>query len=81
MLLSPVFAPGSKLDDNRPPLGAEGFQRLVGLAAPTPCFALGGMSPLRLQSIGLAEGVAVQSAILRAPDPEDAARAFLAVLR
>lgn len=81
VLVSPVYAPGSKPDDTRPPLGAEGFDRLVRLAAPTPCYALGGMSPLRLQALGVAAGVAVQSAILRAPDPAEAAHGFLAVVR
>jgi thiamine-phosphate pyrophosphorylase len=81
MVLSPVYAPGSKPGDTRPPLGTEGFTRLAQAAAPTRCFALGGMSPLRLQSLGIAEGVAVQSGILRAPDPAEAARAFLAALR
>jgi thiazole synthase len=81
VLLSPVYSPGSKPGDSRPPLGAEGFERLVRAAGPTPCYALGGMTPPRLGSLAGASGVAVQSAILRAADPAAAARAFLDALR
>ena len=78
VLLSPVFSPGSKPGDTRSPLGPEGFERLVRRAMPTPCFALGGMTPERLQSLIHCQGAAVQSHVLRAPDPAAAARAFLA---
>jgi thiamine-phosphate pyrophosphorylase len=78
VLLSPVFAPGSKPGDPRPPLGPEGFQRLARLASPLACFALGGMTPARLATLPGAHGAAVQSGILRAPDPAAAARAYLA---
>jgi thiamine-phosphate pyrophosphorylase len=78
VLLSPVFAPGSKPDDARPPLGPEGFSRLVQRASPLPCFALGGMTPGRLESLAPCQGAAVQSHVLRAPDPAAAASAFLA---
>ncbi|HZJ56606.1 MAG TPA: thiamine phosphate synthase [Myxococcaceae bacterium] len=78
VLLSPVFAPGSKPGDARPPLGPEGFDRLARLASPVACFALGGMTPARLAMLAGAHGAAVQSGILRAPDPAAAARAFLA---
>ncbi len=81
LLLSPVYAPGSKPGDSRPPLGTEGFERLARAAAPTPCYALGGMTPSRLRSLSVAGGVAAQSAILHAPDPAAAARALLAALR
>lgn len=78
LLLSPVHAPGSKPGDTRPELGAAGFERLAREAGPTPCFALGGMTAPRLASLACARGAAVQSAILHAPDPGAAARAFLA---
>jgi thiamine-phosphate pyrophosphorylase len=80
LLLSPVHAPGSKPGDTRPPLGPEGFARLAHAAAPTPCFALGGMTPERMRSIPRLAGVAVQSGVLQALDPTAAARAFLAAL-
>lgn len=78
VLLSPVFAPGSKPGDARPPLGPEGFARLAGRAAPLPCFALGGMTPARLAMLDRCQGAAAQSGILRAADPAAIARAFLA---
>jgi len=81
LLVSPVHPPGSKPDDTRPPLGTAGFDRLARAAATTPCYALGGMTPEAVKELPLLWGVAVQSAVLRAPDPAAAARAFLAVLR
>ena len=77
VLLSPVFSPGSKPGDTRVPLGPEGFQRLLGRAMPLPCYALGGMTPERLRSLARCQGAAVQSHVLRAPDPVGVARAFL----
>jgi len=59
----------------------EGFRRLALLAAPVPCFALGGMTPERLAALAPCPGAAVQSAVLRATDPARVARAFLAVVR
>jgi len=81
LLLSPVHPPGSKPGDPRPPLGREGFERLARAAGPVPCYPLGGMTPARLRALSMAGGVAVQSAILHAPDPAAAARAFIAALR
>ncbi len=78
VLLAPVFTPGSKPGDARLALGPEGFERLARLASPVACFALGGMTPARLAMLAAAHGAAVQSGILRAPDPAAAARAFLA---
>lgn len=78
VLLSPVFAPGSKPGDARPPLGPEGFALLARLASPLPCFALGGMTPGRLATLAGCQGAAVQSGVLRAPDPAAVAGAFLA---
>lgn len=79
-LVSPVHAPGSKPDDRRPPLGAEGFERLARTAAPAPCFPLGGMTPERTRTLRSPWGIAVQSGVLRALDPAAAARAFLEAL-
>jgi thiamine-phosphate pyrophosphorylase len=77
VLLSPVFAPGSKPGDTRPPLGPEGFFRLARRASPLPCFALGGMTPPRLSTLVGCRGAAVQSGVLHAPDPAAVARMFL----
>jgi len=77
VLLSPVFSPGSKPEDARPPLGPEGFSRLARRAAPLPCFALGGMTPGRLALLRDCHGAAVQSHVLRAQDPRAAARELL----
>ncbi len=81
LLISPVHTPGSKPGDVRPPLGTAGFDRLASAAAPTACYPLGGMTPPRLRMLRGVHGVAVQSAILRAPLPQDAARDFLDALR
>ncbi|MCK6504352.1 thiamine phosphate synthase [Myxococcota bacterium] len=43
-LLSPVFAPGSKPGDARPPLGLAGLAAACA-GAPLPVLALGGISP------------------------------------
>jgi thiamine-phosphate pyrophosphorylase len=80
LVVSPVHPPGSKPGDTRTPLGAGGFDRIAGEADPVPCYALGGMTPARVRALPRLGGVAVQSAILRAPDPLASARAFLAAL-
>jgi len=80
MLLSPVYRPGSKPGDTRPPLGPDAFDRLVRAAAPTPCYALGGITPARVAALASARGVAVQRGVLRAPDPAAAASALMAAL-
>lgn len=79
VLVSPVFAPGSKPGDVRSPLGAEGFHALAA-RSPVPAFALGGVDAGRARSLGRCAGVAAQSSILRAPDPAAAAQAILAAL-
>ncbi|MGO8970544.1 MAG: thiamine phosphate synthase [Myxococcaceae bacterium] len=79
VLLSPVFPPGSKPGDSRPTLGAEGYARLRALA-PCPALALGGIRLERMAGLGPVAGVAVQSAVLDAPDPGAAAAALLATL-
>lgn len=76
-LLSPFLAPGSHASE-RPPLGKEGFQALASSSA-VPVLALGGMdartAPQAL-SAG-AYGVAVVSAVWKAPDPVAACVALL----
>lgn len=79
LLVSPVFAPGSKPTDARPTLGAGGYARLRALAR-CPALALGGMTPERLGMLGGVDGVAVQSAVLGAEDPVAVAAAFLQAL-
>ena len=59
-------------------LGPEGFQRLVRLAGPKPCVAIGGIAPDDVPVV-LARGgsgVAVVSGILGAEDVEDAAKRY-----
>jgi len=76
-LVSPVFAPGSKPLDTRPPLGPEGFRALAG-ALPCPALALGGITPERAAAMRGAAGFAVISGVLEAEDPTAAARTLLA---
>jgi thiamine-phosphate pyrophosphorylase len=75
-LVSPVYAPGSKPGDTRPPLGPEGFQALAA-ALPCPALALGGVTPERATQLTGAQGFAVISAVLEADDPATVARALL----
>ncbi|MCL2625609.1 MAG: thiamine phosphate synthase [Cystobacterineae bacterium] len=93
-LLSPVFSPGSKPEDTRSTLGPAGFGRLA-QQLPCPAWALGGMDPETLQALQgqlksvsspppavpppLA-GVAVVSALWKAPKPLEVAQALLAQL-
>lgn len=74
-LVSPVFPPGSKPADTRPPLGVEGYATIA-KALPCPAFALGGIDPTNAGTVK-APGVAVISAVLGAHDPQAAARALL----
>ncbi|HEX8698048.1 MAG TPA: thiamine phosphate synthase [Myxococcaceae bacterium] len=75
-LVSPVFSPGSKPGDTRPPLGPEGFQALMA-ALPCPALALGGITPERAALLPMAPGFAVISGVLEAKDPAEAARALV----
>lgn len=79
-LLSPVFAPGSKVTSERAPLGAEGFTRLAG-SLRCPAFALGGIDPGNAEAIAGAFGFAAISSVLKAVEPRSAAEALLAVAR
>jgi thiamine-phosphate pyrophosphorylase len=59
-------------------LGAEGFRRLVRLAASKPCVAIGGVMPADVQAVLASggSGVAVVSGILGTEDVEAAAREY-----
>ena len=78
LLVSPVFDPISKPPD-RPSLGVDAFQRFVS-ACPLPCFALGGITAVRIPSLGPVAGVAVIGEVLHAASPAHAAEALLRAL-
>ncbi len=84
-LVSPVFAPGSKPDDTRKPLGVEGFHALAFLCD-MPVYALGGVQPQSVAQLRKPlgrqrlAGVATQTGVLGSPHPREAAEALLAVL-
>jgi len=78
-LVSPVFPPGSKPTDPRPPLGPEGFEALRSALA-CPAFALGGVSAENAGLVRGAAGAAVIGAVMRASDPAGAVEALLAAL-
>ena len=74
----PIFKPGSK-QDHDPMVGLEGLRAMRGLTS-LPVFAIGG---IQIDQVGEvmragAKGVAVISAILKAPDISYAVKAFLA---
>jgi thiamine-phosphate pyrophosphorylase len=75
-LLSPVFPPGSKPQDTRPPLGVAGFRALA-QQVPCPAFALGGVTLETASQLAGAAGVAVVSAVWHAADPAEAARGLV----
>jgi thiamine-phosphate pyrophosphorylase len=79
-LVSPVFPPGSKATDPRPPLGPEGFAQ-VARVTPCPAFALGGIGPESAEQVRGAFGFAAISAVLKAPRPDEAARSLLSLAR
>jgi thiamine-phosphate pyrophosphorylase len=73
----PIFKPGSK-QDHDPVVGLEGLREIRGLTS-LPVFAIGG---IHIEQAGAviqagANGVAVISAILKAPDISHAVKAFL----
>jgi thiamine-phosphate pyrophosphorylase len=83
LLVSPVFAPGSKAADARAPLGARGYFAARERAAGIPCLALGGISREGLAALraeGAVDGAAVISAVLHAPSPARAAAELLTAL-
>jgi thiamine-phosphate pyrophosphorylase len=63
-------------------LGADGFARLVRLAGPRPCIAIGSVAPGDVAAVIAAggAGVAVASGVLGAPDVEAATRAYAQAL-
>lgn len=77
VLVSPVFAAGSKPGDPRPTLGIDGFDALA-LRSPVPAYALGGIDETTAPALPGARGFAVISAVLRAPDPQRATVRLLA---
>lgn len=76
--VGPLRATATKPDAAQP-LGVEGLARIIA-ATPLPCVAIGGIEPgdLRVLRQAGAVGIAVVSAISRAPDMEGAARALIA---
>ncbi|MEP6958454.1 MAG: thiamine phosphate synthase [Nitrospirota bacterium] len=74
----PIFKPGSK-QDHDPVVGLEGLRAMRSLTS-IPVFAIGGIQLDRVGAIisAGANGVAVISAILTAPDIRHAVREFLA---
>lgn len=74
----PIFTPGSK-QDHDPVVGLEGLRAIRSLT-PLPVFAIGGIYLDRVNDVvrAGADGVAVISAILKAPDISHAVRSFLA---
>jgi thiamine-phosphate pyrophosphorylase len=73
----PIFTPGSK-QDHDPVVGLEGLRAIRSLT-PLPVFAIGGIHLDRVDDVlrAGANGVAVISAILKAPDISHAVRSFL----
>ena len=74
----PIFTPGSK-QDHDPVVGLEGLRAILRLTS-LPVFAIGG---IQIDQVGEvmragAKGIAVISAILKAPDISHAVKAFLA---
>ncbi|TAJ26100.1 MAG: thiamine phosphate synthase [Nitrospirae bacterium] len=76
----PIFPTGSK-PDHEPIAGIEGLRRIRSLTH-LPVFAIGGLTADRVHAVTQAgaDGVAVISAIVGAPDVAAAVRAFMARL-
>jgi thiamine-phosphate pyrophosphorylase len=73
----PIFTPGSK-QDHDPVVGLEGL-RMIRSLTPLPVFAIGGIHIDQVDEVmrAGADGVAVVSAILKAPDVSHAVSSFL----
>jgi thiamine-phosphate pyrophosphorylase len=73
----PIFTPGSK-QDHDPVVGLEGLRAIRSLT-PLPVFAIGGIHIKQVDEVirAGADGVAVISAIFKAPDISHAVRSFL----
>jgi thiamine-phosphate pyrophosphorylase len=80
VVVGPVFPTASK--PGHPGAGLQTLAHLARFVAPVPVFAIGGLTPQRVAPVlaAGAHGVAVRSAILGAPDPVLAARAFAGAL-
>ena len=80
VVAGPIFPTGSK--PGHPGAGLDLLARVGRIVTPTPIFAIGGLAPERVGAVreAGAHGVAVRSAILGAPDPARAARAFAEAL-
>ena len=80
VVAGPIFPTGSK--PGHPGAGLALLGRLGRIVSPTPILAIGGLTPERVGTVREwgAHGVAVRSAILGAPDPARAARAFAEAL-
>lgn len=81
VLLSPVFRPTSKPDDERPPLGLAELREATARSA-RPVVALGGVTPVNAApclSAGAA-AIAVLGGVVEADDPSRALAAYLEVL-
>ena len=74
----PIFTPGSK-QDHDPVVGLEGLRAIRSLTS-LPVFAIGGIQIDQFGEVmrAGANGVAVISAILKAPDISHAVKTFLA---
>jgi thiamine-phosphate pyrophosphorylase len=74
----PIFKPGSK-QDHDPVVGLEGLRAMRGLTS-LPVFAIGGIQIDQAGEVTRtgANGVAIISAILKAPDISHAVKSFLA---
>jgi thiamine-phosphate pyrophosphorylase len=73
----PIFTPGSKLDHD-PVVGLQGLRTIRPLTA-LPIFAIGGITADRIEDVIRegADGVAVISAVLKAPDISQAVKDFV----
>jgi thiamine-phosphate pyrophosphorylase len=73
----PIFTPGSKLDHD-PVVGLQGLRTIRPLTA-LPIFAIGGITADRTEDVirAGADGVAVISAVLKAPDISQAVNGFV----
>jgi thiamine-phosphate diphosphorylase len=80
VVVGPVFPTTSK--PGHPGTGFGPLTQIVEFVAPMPVFAIGGLTPATVGPVlaAGAHGVAIRSAILSAPDPARAARAFARAL-
>ena len=75
--VGPIFTPGSK-QDHDPVVGLDGLRAMRGLTS-LPIFAIGGIQIDQVREVmrAGADGIAVISAILKAPDISHAVTSFL----